>query len=118
MNHSQARPIDTGTFTIGVLSVTACVLFVGLMFLLQVPAQAIGTNDRAGDFVMCTQQVTTTTEALILIDAAAKQMLIYEFDYGTRTLDILRRVNLAELPGPRDQQPAEEQQRQEPRRRR
>jgi hypothetical protein len=90
--------IDSKTFAIGVLSVTACVLFVGLILISQPPARAMGMNDRGADYVMLTQQLSPTSEGLVVIDAAAKQMIIYAYDYNNRSLDILRRVNLEQLP--------------------
>ena len=100
-------PLDAKTFAIGVLSVTACVLLVGFLLTAQQPAYAIGTSDRGGDYVMLTQQISTTTEAVVVVDAAAKQMLLYAFDYNTKTLEILKQVPLDQLQKPRDRAPAE-----------
>lgn len=102
MRHENNQ-IDGKTLGIGVLSVTAAILFVGLMLVSNQPprqAQAIGMNDRAGDYIMLTQQLSTTTEAVVVIDAAAKQMIAYEFDYNNKVLEILQRVNLADMPKP------------------
>ena len=95
---STTTNIEPKTFAIGVLSVTACVLFVGLILVSQPPACATGMNDRGGDYVMLTQQLSSNSEALVVIDAATKQMIVYEYDYNDRSLDILRRMNLDELP--------------------
>ncbi len=92
--------IDGRTFAIGVLSVTASVLFVGLILLTQQPAQAIGMNDRGGDYLMLTQQMSTSTEAVAVIDAAAKRMNVYEFDYNNKAIRILKQVPLDQLPRP------------------
>jgi len=103
MNEPQTQPVDAKLLGIGVLSVTACVLLVGLILVLiqPTPAQANGENDRAGDYIMATQQLSTSTDAIVVIDAAARQMIFYGFDYNDRTLQILQRVNLASMPKPR-----------------
>lgn len=90
--------VDQKSLAIGVLTVTACILFVGLMLVMQQPARAIGMNDRSGDYIMLTQQVSNSGEALIVIDAAAQKMMVYGFDYNTRQLEIVRRVDLNEMP--------------------
>jgi len=94
--------IDRRTFATGVLAVTACLLFVGLMLLVNTPATAIGMGDRGGDYIMLTQQLSSTTEGVVVIDAAAKQMIVYAFDYNNKTLEIVRRVPLDQLPKPRE----------------
>lgn len=97
-----AAPIDGRLAGIGVLSVTACILFVGLILVLQTarPAEAIGMNDRGGDYIMVTQQVSNSNEAVVVIDAAAKRMIAYAFDYNNKALEILRTVNLDRMPQP------------------
>ncbi len=106
MSHT-GNQVDGKTFAIGVLSVTACVLFVGLM-LVSTPAAAptaayaIGQNDRGGDYIMLTQQVSNTNEAVVVIDAAARWMIVYLFDYNDKTLEILERVPLSQLPKPQE----------------
>jgi hypothetical protein len=99
---SETRTVDNQTFAIGVLSVTACMLFVGIILLMQRPAAATSMNDRAGDYMMATQQYTTSAEAIVVIDAAAKQMNVYEYDYGARSLELLSRVPLDQMPKPGD----------------
>jgi hypothetical protein len=101
MSTTPSRPLDAKVFAIGVLGITACILFVGLILVSQRPAYAIGMNDRGGDYIMLTQQLSTTTEGIVVLDAAAKQMIVYNFDYNNRSLDILRRVYLDQLPKPR-----------------
>lgn len=99
MTKNRLQPI---TLASGALALTACALFVALIFVAQPTAQAIGMNDCGGDYIMLTQQLSSTTEGVVVIDAAAKQMIIYAFDYNTKTLEILRQVPLDQLPKPRD----------------
>jgi hypothetical protein len=96
-----ARPLDAQTFTIGVLSVTACVLFVGLLLVSLAPRPAYGTAqlDRAGDFIMFTSQISNTQEAICVIDAATQRMILYVLDPNTRKLLILDGLALDRLPG-------------------
>lgn len=108
MSTNHPITLDGKTFGIGVLGVTACILFVGLMLLpgqppVQ-PAYGIGQNDRGGDYILVTQQIsigTATKEGLVVIDAAAKQLIIYAFDISRKELDIIAQVPLDQLPKPR-----------------
>ncbi len=111
MDHAPSSSLDAKALAIGVLTITACILFVGLILINQSPAYAIGMNDRGGDYIMLTQQLSDTTEGIVVIDAAAKQMIVYEYDYNNRSLDILRQVPLDQLPKAR---PAESEQRPAP----
>ncbi len=90
--------LDKRTFAIGVLSVTACVLFVGLMLVGYQPAYGTGMNDRGGDYILVTQQISNTNEAIVVIDAAAQTMIVYNFDYNNKRLEILERIPLSEMP--------------------
>jgi hypothetical protein len=110
MNHEDAnttKPVtlDGKTFAIGILSVTACVLFVGLLLVTLLPtpaALAIGQSDRGGDYVMLTQQVSNSYEGVIVIDAAAKRLNMYGLHAsGTpKELRLMQRnIPLDRLPG-------------------
>ncbi|MEP0847165.1 MAG: hypothetical protein HRF50_10155 [Phycisphaerae bacterium] len=94
--------LDGQSLAIGVLSVTACVLFVGLLIVtsLPKPALAIGQSDQSGDFKMLTQQISNSVEALVVIDAASKQMNYYWLDYSRKQLQLVQpNVPLDRLPG-------------------
>ena len=98
--------LDGKTFAIGVLSVTACILFVGLLLITLLPtpaAHAAGQVDRGGDYIMLTQQIGNNYEAIVVIDAAAKKMNLYGLDKAAgsqRTLRLIQRnVSLDRLPG-------------------
>lgn len=102
LHNPSNRPVDGRTFAIGVLSVTACILFVGFMLTAQQPAVAIGTSDKGGDFKLVTQQINHSTEAVVVIDAAAKRAIIYGFDISRKELQIIAHIPLDELPQPRE----------------
>ncbi len=94
--------LDAKAFAIGVLSVTACVLFVGFILatLSPVPAYGVGQSDRAGDYIMLTQQLSTSQEGVIVIDAAAQRMSLYAYDYSLRRLNLIHsNFPLERLPG-------------------
>lgn len=101
MNNETTRPLDTQTFTIGVLGVTACVLFVGLVLSLSQPknAYAHGQTDRAGDYIMLTQQLTTSQEGIVVVDGAADRLILYAFDYNNKRLEMLDGMELSRLRG-------------------
>jgi len=87
---------------IGILAVTACILFVGLVMMLASPkpAFATGQNDRGGDYIMLTQQLSNSVEGIVVIDAASKRMSLYTLNSGNKRLDILQRnLPLDRLPG-------------------
>lgn len=94
--------IDGKTFAIGILSVTACILLVGLLLMLNSPSPAFaaGQNDRGGDYIMLTQQLSESTEGVLVIDAAAKAGIIYCYDYNKHSLEKLTpNLRLDKLPG-------------------
>lgn len=99
---NQTTSIDTKTFAIGVLTIMACILFVGFL-LVSAPVYAIGQNDRSGDYIMLTQQLTSSHEGLIVTDAAAKKMILYGFDFNAKSLQIVDGFNLERLRKPRGQ---------------
>lgn len=102
---APATALDAKTFAIGILSVTACILFVGLLLVTLLPtpaARAIGQSDRGGDYIILTQQIANSYEGLIVIDAATKRMNVYGLDSsGTqKQLRIMQRhIPLDRLPG-------------------
>ena len=101
---SPSQPtIDSKTFAIGVLGVTACILFVGLLLVTMLPpAYGIGQTDRGGDYIMVTQQLTNSQEGVIIIDAASRQMTMYALNASNRQLHIIQQnIPLDQLPGSR-----------------
>ena len=104
---SRQTAIDGRTFAIGVLSITACILFVGLLLITMTPkpAYAIGESDRGGDYKMVTQQLTNSQEGVIIIDAASRQMMMYAFNGSNKQLQVMQGpVDLTTLPGSRPEQ--------------
>ncbi len=103
MNSTQPSVVDGKAFAIGVLAVTACILFVGFMLVTLQPAQAIGTSDRGGDYKMLTMQLSTSQEGVVVVDAAAKQAIIYTFDYDKKVLEMATApLDFTQMPKPRE----------------
>jgi hypothetical protein len=95
--------IDAKAFAIGVLSITACVLFVGLLMVAGQPAPAygIGQTDRGGDYIMLTQQLSNSQEGVLILDAASRQMTLYALNGSTKQLQVLHsNIPLDQLPVP------------------
>lgn len=99
---TSGKPIDGQTFAIGVLTVTACVLLVGFVLVAITPrsAMGIGQLDRGGDYIMLTQQISNSQEAVVVVDAASKRLNMYHLDVNARKLGmILQGLPLDRLPG-------------------
>lgn len=99
----HARPLDGHSFAIGILAVTASILFVGLILVLNSPAPALaaGMNDRGGDYIMVTQQLSESVEGLLVVDAASKVGILYGYDYNQKKIDRLApNLRLDRLPTP------------------
>jgi len=80
--------MDSKDLTIGVLSTTAVVLFVGLMLVQSTPAPtyASGMGDTGGDYIMLSGELFDQEELLYVIDTAQDKMLTYRFDPVTTTI--------------------------------
>jgi len=72
---------ENSRLTIGILSVTATILLVGVVLTLggQNRALAIGQIDRGGDYIMVTGQFSNTSELVYVTDAAAQRMNVYSY---------------------------------------
>jgi hypothetical protein len=105
---SSTAPVDRQKFAIGVLSVTACVLLVGwLLLAFSPPAHAIGQSDRGGDYVLLTQQISTSQEGVVVVDAASKRMVMYAFDFNNKNLVLLDGFDLGGLRGATAEEPGQ-----------
>ena len=63
-------------------------------------ALAIGQSDRSGDYIICTQQISNSNEALVVIDAAAKRLSTYSLDINNRVIRPLHlNIPLDRAPG-------------------
>ena len=92
--------MDSKTFTIGVLSLTAVVLLVGLIVVsvMPQPAVASSTSAEGGDYTITAGRVTRDAELLYVINNSAQILVAYGFDRRTGAAAPLDRKELR-LPG-------------------
>jgi hypothetical protein len=93
-------PTQGKDFTIGVLSVTAVVLFVGLIIVSQLsprPAYASGQGGVAGDYVVSSARLDTTTEVLFVTDTVAQEMNMYGFMPARGMIELVQKFDLRAL---------------------
>lgn len=101
MTHNNGS-IDGRTFAIGVLSVTACILFTGLVLMVSQPRTALasGEVDRGGDYIMATIKLDTNAEGLLVLDSAARRMNMYFANVSQKKLQLIQNnVPLDKMPG-------------------
>jgi len=87
---------------IGVLTMTAVVLFVGTVLSTtgsNNEALAIGQLDRGGDYILLTGQFTENHELLYITDAAARRLNVYSYETSTRQFVMWDSVDLTRMPG-------------------
>lgn len=87
-------------FTIGVLSVTAVVLLVGLILVNHVaprPVCASGQGGVTGDYVVTTARLDNTTEVLFITDTIAQEMNMYGFIPGRGVIELVQKFDLRAL---------------------
>jgi len=95
--------MDKKTFAIGILSITAVILFVALL-LTQAwapPAYAGEISTVAGDFTISVGKVTRDTELLYVVDNTTQRMCVYGLARRTGKVALLQKlpVGLAQLGG-------------------
>ncbi len=93
---------DGKNLTIGVLSVTATILLVGIILTTvgghNVAVATIDT-DRGGDYTIATGQFSQSTEQVYVIDAAARRLNAYSYDKTRRQLIIWDSQDLGRMFG-------------------
>ena len=97
--------MDSRNLALAVLTVTAAILFVGLVVVSTLSPQqamAVGQMDRAGDYVVATGQLQDSTEVVYIADAAEGRLNVYVYDLNRRQLQMLDAFDLkSQLRGPR-----------------
>ena len=92
--------MTTKDFAIGVLSVTAVILFTGLVLLhtmLPQQAMAIGQNASSGDYLVTTSQLDDTAELVCVVDAALQRMNVYGFNPQAGQIELIQQIDLQPL---------------------
>lgn len=87
----RTATLDPKLFGVGVLSITAVILFVGFLLLAMTPRPAVAEsmNDRGGDFIMTTHRLFNNREGVMVMDAASKQMVLYLWEGGQRQINMV-----------------------------
>jgi hypothetical protein len=97
--------MNSKDLAIGILSVTATILLVGLI-LINVwgpgPAYGYAQNASGGDYVVTTSQYDAVTELLYVLDANVEQMNVYGFNVPMGRIELLRSLDVRrrQPPGP------------------
>ena len=93
--------MDTKNLAIGVLAVTAAVLFVGLVLVTVSPQQALASevSSVGGDFTVTVGNLTRDTELLYITDNRTERLLVYGIDRRTGAISVLDGTELAANPG-------------------
>lgn len=96
--------MDRNNLVIGVLSITAVVLLVGLFIVIQVqqPAYAAGMSVSGGDYIMTVGKVQSTPtqypeELLYVIDVPESKLISYGFDYKSKRLHVTTQLDLKNM---------------------
>lgn len=88
---------DPKNLAIGVLSITATILLVGVLlaglFTTQ-EARAFAQIDRGGDYIVVTGQFSSTSELIYVTDAAAQRMNLYSYETTTRQFVLWDSIDL------------------------
>jgi hypothetical protein len=88
---------DNRNLTIGILCVTATILFVGVVLSTtggRNEAMAIGQLDRGGDYVVVTGQFSESQELVYVTDAAAQRLNAYSYDAKIRQFTLWDSIDL------------------------
>lgn len=77
--------MDSKDLTIGVLSTTAVILFVGLVLVHTepTPVYASGMGGAGGDYMMLSGELFDQEELLYVIDTSQNRLLTYRFNMNT-----------------------------------
>ena len=88
--------MDSKNMIIGVLSVTAVVLFSTLVLVhtSQHSTALADTTDRGGDYVLTTGAFSDTDEALYVLDGFADQLNVYQYDPNRNRILLYDRKDL------------------------
>ncbi len=99
----SVRPVDSRDFAIGVLSITAMILLVGVSLVSMQPAPAIasGMTVSAGSYTMTVGQAASVDEEfLYVLDGPAEKMIAYRFNTTRQTIDVIQGIDLSGLRAP------------------
>jgi len=94
---------DKSDYAIGVLSITAVILLVGLLLITSASGNRAAANsmlDRGGDYIMATGQFSESDEVIYVTDTAAQRLALYSYDPTHRQFMLWDVFDLRQLPAP------------------
>ncbi len=93
--------MESKNLAIGVLSITAVILLVGLIVInvLPAPARAGEASAIGGDFTVTVGRVTQDTELLYVLDNVTQRLLVYGFGRKTGAVAITDKQDLGQRMG-------------------
>jgi len=93
-------PLDRRDLTIGVLAITATILFACLLILGRQPAPAYadGMSVSGGDYVVAVGSALMADEDYVyVLDVPLERIIAYRFDAQNRQIDIVQGIELGTL---------------------
>jgi hypothetical protein len=87
-------------FTIGALSVSAAVMFTGLMVIGTLsprPAMGIGQTATAGDYIVTTSQIDDLSELVYVLNTEAQRLVIYGINPLTGIPELVQQIDVQPL---------------------
>jgi hypothetical protein len=96
--------MNTKDFAIGILSVTAIILLVGLLLLQAAPQPVLasGQSGTVGSFVVTTTHVDEQCELLCILDTGAQRLNVYQLEPTSNQLMPLRSIDVRAPANARD----------------
>lgn len=95
--------MDSKTFAVGVLSITAVILLAALVMIHAFPAPVIasgGMTVSAGEYVVTVGKDAGDQEFIYIIDSVSDRLIVYRFDNSRKQIVLAQGIELAELRGP------------------
>ena len=92
-----SQPMNRDSLAIGVLSITATIMLVGILVVVSLPTPAMGLGqlDRGGDYLMLTYQFLANWELVMITDGAVGRMSAYFYNLNNQTILLWDSVELA-----------------------
>lgn len=94
--------MNSRNLAIGVLSITAVILLVGLIMVNVSPTPALASeaSSLGGDFTITVGRVTNDTELVYVLDNVTQRLLAYSIARKTGAVAIVDKLDLGQLVGP------------------
>ncbi len=100
--NTKQNGLNQKDLAIGLLSITAVILFVGLILisLQPKPAFASGMGDRGGDYIMIVGELRDQEEALYVMNTAMNRVIQYRYDFRKGQIYVQSGTDLNQLMQP------------------